>query len=76
MLQLRNERLDRFHTACRVVLRHCPDEYAKAYADLGLISQTTEDISAYCLCILRNSKCWYGLEARLTKQALKEIING
>lgn len=74
MLQkLTQDHLVRFHNACRVVLRMCPDQYAKAYAAKGLYLQTMEEAKAQALYILSNTQQWRGLEARLTKAALKDL---
>lgn len=74
MLQkLAQDSMVRFHNACRIVLRMCPDQYAKAYAARGLYMQTMEEAKAQCLYILYNTQHWRGLEARLTKAALKEL---
>jgi len=49
--------------ACRRVLDHCPNPYAKAYASAGLMLYDHE-IPAQCLYILSNLGNWRGEMAK------------
>ena len=60
-----------FHEACRQVLLHCPNEYAKAYANAGLDLNETREIQTQALYILCNTQHWRGTLARDVKAALR-----
>ena len=60
-----------FHEACRQVLQHCPNEYAKAYAKEGLKMVHHYEIKVQASYILSNLRWWRGTLARDVKAALR-----
>jgi len=62
-----------FHDACRAVLAHCPDPYAKSYANAGLMLATDKACKVQALYILGNMTKWRGDVAREVRTTLKEI---
>jgi len=62
-----------FFDACRDVIAHCPNEYAKSYARAGLGMTDPEEIRTQALYILVNTSRWRGDQARTVKAELKQI---
>lgn len=65
------EQIDAFHSACREVVRACPDPYAKSYANVGLTLTDPEYIRVQCLYILGNMDRWRGEAAKWPRNTLK-----
>jgi hypothetical protein len=62
-----------FQIACRSVLAHCKDEYAKSYAAVGLGLIDDEAIRVQSLYILNNIRHWRGPEAKDARETFKTI---
>jgi hypothetical protein len=60
-----------FHQACDYVIHYCPNEYAKAYANAGLMMNESREIKIQSLYILNNLRHWRGTMARDVKAALR-----
>lgn len=58
--------------AIEAVIKECPDEYAKAYAEAsrGMIGH---ELNVQILYILSNTQYWRGERARSVKNVLKEF---
>lgn len=65
--------VDIFHNLCRLVMRHCPNAYACAYAARGLELVDEDEIRAQVPYILLNMTHWQGDRARDIKLALRAI---
>ena len=61
-----------FYDACRLVLKHCKDTYAKSYAKAGLQMADEDMIRCQCLYILSNTNHWRGDLARAAKDVFRE----
>lgn len=63
-----------FRKACRLVVEHCPDQYAKEYAKVGLtMNFNIEDMRTQALYIKSNLSHWRGEVAKEAKLLLKEV---
>jgi hypothetical protein len=63
-----------FREACAAVVEHCPDEYAKSYAQAGLDRDMDGEMArVQCLYILGNMTHWRGDRARAVREALKRL---
>lgn len=62
-----------FTEACQRVIAHCPNPYAKGYAQAGLKMTDRMEIEAQALYILSNTTGWRGEEAQMVKQTLKQF---
>jgi len=60
-----------FHDCCSLILRHCPNQYAKGYARAGLTLHGSEAQRVQCLYLLNNIKNWRGDVAKAVRAALK-----
>lgn len=64
-----------FHSACKCVVLHAPDDYAKAYAQVGLGLWDAESIKDQCLYILLNIRSWKGDMASQCRAVFKRYAN-
>jgi len=64
--------MDKFYRACNLIIKYCPNEYAKAYARAGL-TIGIDDIETQKLYILSNLSHWRGETATEVKSLLKEV---
>ena len=62
-----------FVEACMTTVRHCPDPYAKSYANAGIGLTTKEEIQCQCLYILNNMSHWRGPIAKQCRETFKRI---
>ena len=62
-----------FRAACAVVMRKCPNEYAKSYARAGLSLDSIGARQTQCLCILNNIQYWRGEDAKTVRGILKAL---
>jgi hypothetical protein len=62
-----------FRAACVLILRHAPDDYAKAYAQRALQDDTLEHIKSMVPYLLSNLRYWRGIQARQVKDILRKI---
>lgn len=67
--------IGQFREACRMVLRKCPDEYAKSYASAGLTLVSLTEVKAQSLYILSNMTKWRGEDAAVCRQVFKAFGN-
>jgi hypothetical protein len=66
-----------FHEMCKAVINECPEAYAKAYANAGLLFGD-EDVEAQldqALYIMGNITYWRGPTAKIIRAELKDFIN-
>ena len=63
----------RFYAACRQIIRHCPNQYAKAYAKAGLDLTTDDEIRMQALYILCNIGHWRHQDAKVCRKVLNEM---
>jgi len=65
-----------FEQCCRLVLEHCPDEYAKTYAHAGLdprLMLDNEYRRVQCLYVLSNMDRWRGDVAKRVRVNLQRL---
>lgn len=62
-----------FNEACRMVIDHCPNRYAKAYAQAGAGMNQEHEQKVQALYILNNMSHWRGDLAREVRTFLKEF---
>jgi hypothetical protein len=67
------ELIERFRTCCNLVIEHCTDRYALAFAKAGLKFDGYHEIRSQALYIVANLNTWRGETARNTKKILREI---
>ena len=59
--------------ACTAIIRRCPNEYARAYAETGLGMATQHEIEVQALYLLNNIQHWRGDEAKRVRTYLKGL---
>lgn len=62
-----------FHRACRIVIVHCNNEYARNYARAGLSLHDARSQQGQALYILSNISHWRGDLAKIVRDNLKRI---
>lgn len=66
----------KYRQACKAVIAHCPNRWAKAYAHAGLRLDNQEAIKVQALYLLCNIQHWRGAVAKKVRATLKERANG
>jgi len=64
-----------FNEACQIILKTCPNNYAKAYARAGLSMTDRNDIAVQAIYILSNTSHWHGDMSRVVKNTLREFAS-
>ena len=70
---LTKSELQAFHVACRETRSHCPDGYAKAYANAGMELCDEAYVRTQCLYILGNMSHWRGELARQCRETFRAL---